>query len=119
MRMLLLALAAGLIAGEACAEEVALCDLVRDPDVYDGQTVTVSGEYDPTVGDNGALGDAACADVRIATNLAAQPDPSPVFADAVEAAGGSPIRATAMGVFRNYPGDAPTLQLDVESIWAE
>lgn len=119
MRLVLMALAASLVAAPALAEEVALCDLVRDPDVYDGRTVTVSGDYDASVGDNGALSDPACADVGVATNLTTQPDPSQVFADAVEAANGAPIRATAVGVFRNFPGDAPSLQLDVETIRAD
>lgn len=117
MRVLLLAMAASLIAGSACAEQVSLCDLARDPDVYDGQTVTVMATYDPALGDNGAFQDSECGDAVILANLTAQPEPSPAFEAA--SATGLPLLVTATGVFHNFLGETPTLQIDVETIAPE
>lgn len=117
MRVLLLALAASLIAGSVAAEEIAVCDLVRDPDAYDGQTVTVMATYDPALGDNGAFQDSECGDAVVLANLTAQPSPSPALE--VAAAAGLPLLVTATGVFHNFLGDAPSLQIDVETIAPE
>lgn len=119
MRIILLGVAAGLIAtslpaGAASAEEVSLCALARDPDVYDGQTVTVTATYDPALGDNGALQDSECGDAVVLANLTAQPKPSESFAAAAEP--GLPFRVMATGVFRLFLGETASLQLDIEAI---
>ena len=117
MRIVLLGLAISLLAGAASAEQVSICALARDPDAYDGQTVTVMATYDPALGDNGAFQDSECGDAVVLANLTAQPEPSPAFE--VAAAAGLPLLVTATGVFHNFPGDAPSLQIDVETISPE
>jgi hypothetical protein len=117
MRIVLLGLAVSVIAGSACAEEVSLCALARDPDAYDGQAVTVMATYDPALGDNGAFQDSECGDAVVLANLTAQPEPSPEFEAATAA--GLPVLVTATGVFHNFLGETPTLQIDVETIAPE
>jgi hypothetical protein len=117
MRALLLGVTISLLAGAAWAEQVSLCALARDPDAYDGQTVTVIATYDPGIGDNGAFQDSECGGAVVLANLAAQPSPSAAFETA--AAPGLPLLVTATGVFHNFPGDTPTLQIDVETIAPE
>ena len=85
--------------------------------IRDGQTVTVMATYDPALGDNGAFQDSECGDAVVLANLTAQPEPSPAFE--VAAAAGLPLLVTATGVFHNFPGDAPSLQIDVETISPE
>jgi len=117
MRIVLMVLAASLIAGAASAEEVSLCALARDPDAYDGQTVTVTANYDPALGDNGAFQDSECGDAVVLANLTTQPSPSDSFVAA--SAPGLPLLVTATGVFHNIMGETPVLQLDVETIAPE